>query len=262
MAWAASLSLDPLGAMHVRRITESDLRAWHSRQTNAPATTKNRLAWIVNILADAGNPVRYRAPRSEGHERRPLSSEELSRLRAVLGQATETERTAVLLCLELGLRRSEALGLRHEDREGRGVRLQRVVVKTTGQITIKGRGKTARSKGWIPLPPSLAWIGQGKGYVLGGETPMRPGTFSETVKGVLARAGVRVPYGGPHALRRTYGMILLESGVDVVTTAGLMRHSPEVLLREYARTREDLKLSAVERAFGNPQATSDRKQEK
>lgn len=55
---------------------------------------------------------------------------------------------------------------------------------------------------------------------------------------------------GPHALRRTYGMTLLEAGVDVVTAADLMRHDPAMLLQEYARTRTDLKREAVRRTFG------------
>ena len=80
--------------------------------------------------------------------------------------------------------------------------------------------------------------------------PMYPDTLRAAVKRLMAKAGIIVPYGGPHTLRRSYGMALLEAGVDIVTAAELMRHDPATLLAEYARSRRDLKTSAIERTFG------------
>jgi integrase len=65
-----------------------------------------------------------------------------------------------------------------------------------------------------------------------------------------------VPHMGPHALRRTYGMQLLEAGVDVVTAADLMRHDAKMLLEEYARSRPDLKIAAIARTFGEQVGTT------
>jgi site-specific recombinase XerD len=59
-----------------------------------------------------------------------------------------------------------------------------------------------------------------------------------------------IKYAGLHIFRRTYGMVLLEKGVDVTTAAELMRHDPVMLLKEYTRSREDLKRDAIKKAFG------------
>jgi integrase len=253
--WTKSLEADPIGSMIAVKITEHDLRRWHSRQTIGSTSARKRLGWIQGILRTVGNHVRYAPPKAQGHLRRPLSPEEVKRVRAALVEASDLERMAVLVCLELGLRKSEACGLRHEDRDGHGVRIKRTVVRLTGEIRVKAKAKTAKSAGWVPLSPTLdALIGPPRtGYVVPGTSPKEPcypDTFERAVKRILAKAKVSVPYGGPHALRRTYGMMMLEAGVDVVTAAECMRHDPAILLREYSRSRTDLKRSAVLKTFG------------
>lgn len=254
--WANKIDQDPIGGIAADRITEHDLRRWHSRQTIGMTSAAKRLGWIHGLLRTISNHARYKPPKVQGHQRRPLSPEEVARVRAALEAGTDLERIAVLVCLELGLRRSEAIGLRHEDREGDGVRIRRTVVRLTGEMRVKATAKTAKSAGWVPLSPTLAeMIGPPRtGYVVPGidkRTPCYPDTFERVVKKVLARAKVTVPHGGPHALRRTYGMMLLEAGVDVVTAAECMRHDPAILMREYARSRTDLKREAVIKAFGS-----------
>jgi integrase len=231
------------------------VRAWFDGLDLAPTTKRKRLGFVHQILRAHGNESRYKPPKSERHTRRPLTPQEVAKLRAEILSLPNEKRIGVLLCLECGLRRSEACGLRHEDREGDGIRIRRTVVRVTGEVRVRQKGKTASSHAWIPLPPSLVGeIGRGSGYVLGGKTPMYPDVLTNAVRRVCEVAGLRVPHAGPHALRRTYGMTLLEAGVDVVTAAELMRHDPKMLLDEYARSREDLKADAVQRAFGTKTA--------
>jgi integrase len=90
-----------------------------------------------------------------------------------------------------------------------------------------------------------------------GKDPIKPDILTDAIKQMAKDAGVSVPYIGPHAFRRTYGMTLLEAGVDIVTAAELMRHDPMVLAKEYAQTRKDLKTDAVKRAFGGDDAPPD-----
>ena len=245
---------DPLGNLPVKDVTESHLRRWASRQRLSPHSLRKRLGFLHQLLRIHGSSVRYKLPALQRHDRRPLSPVEAAKVVAECLRSTDRlERLGTLLCVQCGLRRSEAVGLRHEDREGDGIRIRRAVVRVTGEIRVRARTKTAKSSGWVPLPPLLlSEIGNGTGYVLGdGKRPIVPDALTNAVKRVAGRVGVSVPHLGPHALRRTYGMALLEAGVDVVTAADLMRHDPRMLLEEYARTRTDLKVDAIRRVFGD-----------
>lgn len=254
--WIAKIEQDPFGALPVGLITSQQIRAWAERQTLSPTNLRKRIGFIHQMLRTAGNHNRYQPPRKERHTRRPLSPEEVAKLMEVARNHTHSDAlTAVLLCIECGLRRSEAVGLRHEDRSGDGILIRRSVTKVVGSVRVRGKTKTAKSHGWIPLPPSLLGvIGTGTGYVLGdGKRPMYPDVFTKLIRRIFEKAEITaVPHFGPHALRRTYGMTLLEAGVDIVTAADLMRHDPNMLMSEYARTRNDLKQEAVNKAFGTP----------
>jgi integrase len=260
--WTAALEKDPLGKRPVSQIGEFDLRAWVRRcQASglAPSTVKHRLGFVHQILRANGNMTKIKPPKVEETERRPLSPSERARLDAEIARQPEALRVALMVLRYLGLRVSEACGLMHEDRDGDGVWVRRSVTVTRDAIHIRGKGKTARSHGWVPLPGVMRdLIGPPRaGFVCQGErsgkpsarTPMNPKTLKWHVDKVLKAAGIVIPGSGPHALRRTYGQTLLESGADVVTAAKAMRHDPSILLREYSRTRVDLMTDAVGKAF-------------
>lgn len=123
---------------------------------------------------------------------------------------------------------------------------------TREKVHVRHVGKSHNAHRWVAIPDDLAFIGTGKGFVIGGlPNPLNPKTLSDKISRLFAGSLLDgVPYGGGHALRRTYGQRLLESGVDPVTAAALMGHDPTQLLREYAASREDLKRDAVKKAFG------------
>lgn len=253
--WIACIEADPLGSMPVKSIKEAHLRQWFARQKLAPTTVRKRLGFIHQMLRIGGNNERYNPPKAEKHTRRPLSAEEGGKAKAIaLESDLHTHRVGVMICLEMGLRVSEACGLKHEDYQNGGVWIRRSVTRTKGTLNVREKTKTARSARWVPIPPSLKeHIGPPKkGYVLTeSEQPGYPDTLQKAVRSVCKKAGIEgVPHLGPHALRRTYGMTLLEAGVDVVTSAEMMGHDPKMLLDEYARSRIDLKQKAVKTAFG------------
>jgi len=74
--------------------------------------------------------------------------------------------------------------------------------------------------------------------------PLDPVKASRMWDSVRTELGIQ---GGLHKLRGTYGMTLLESGVDIRTAADLMRHDPAMLVRQYAMSRRDLKEAALDR---------------
>ncbi len=255
--WINKIELDPLGAMPVKDIKEHHLRQWFVRQKLAPTTVRKRLGFIHQIMRIGGNHETYRPPTAEKHSRRPLSAEECAKAKEeAMKSDLHLDSVGVLICLELGLRVSEACGLKHEDYQNGGVWIKRSVTRTKGTLNVREKTKTARSARWIPIPPSLKeHIGPPRtGYVLTeSNRPGYPDSLQKAVRRVCKRAGIEgVPHLGPHTLRRTYGMTLLEAGVDVVTSADMMGHDPRMLLEEYARSRIDLKQKAVETAFGTP----------
>lgn len=251
--WLQALLSDPIATLPPSSITSTAILAWRERQDLAPVTIRKREGWIRQLLRSAGHTVTLKPVQVQDSKRRPLDPAE----RAVLMDRLETSgdqmRLAVYLCCQLGLRRSEAIALMHEDRSGDGVWIRRRVVRTSGTVYVQDATKTARSSAWIPLPEVLKpLIGQGTGFVLGdGKTPLHPAKLSRMIKAFAAGTILeRIPRMGAHALRRTFGMMLLESGVDIRTAAELMRHDPAMLMRDYARSRDDLKIEAMERAFG------------
>lgn len=255
--WLDDLENDEIGRKPVRKITQDDLDSWllRARVRWANSTVRNRCRFVNQILALAGSDLEVAVPPKKQHSRRPLSPGE----RKIL-DALEPPEEWMLMALKVlrmvgGTRRSEAFGLRHEDRDGDGIWINRVVLLSKGKLVVRAKAKTAKSKRWVPIPAALRdSIGNGRtGFVIGGgKDPMNPKLLSDWLYRVKVASGLRnVPYFGTHAIRRTCGMQMLEAGVDLITTAEILGHDPQMLAGEYARSREDLKLDAVDKAFGS-----------
>mgnify|MGYP007100076016 CR=1 FL=1 len=245
-----------LGKIPIGQITEIDLKAWKRAQTGAKNSIRGRLGFIHQILRSIGNHARTNLPKGEDHERRPLTPAERTKLLEAFHTAEPRVQMALMIAWNTGLRRGEICGLKFSDLEDGGIWVKRVVVVTNAAIKVKPRPKTSRSRGWVPLPANVLELMESgtSGYVLTGtERPMHPKTLTNLVAEFMKDAGLTVPYQGLHALRRTYGMMMLEQGVDVVTAAKAMRHDPAMLLKEYARSRNDLTIAAVNLTFGDGQ---------
>lgn len=249
-SWIRSLDRDPLGAMPIDSVKTADLEGFKRRFKGKRVTARKRLAWMFQVMRDAGNHARCELPRREESRRRPLTIEEREKLLEALRHVDDELRLMVLLNWEFMGRREDAAGLKHEDRDGEGAFINRVVVAVTGGIEIREKAKSDRGNTWVPLSPDLqALVGHGKGWVLpdpkNPKNPVSPRRITNRVSYFMQKTGLKVPYMGPHTLRRTGGMELLESGVDVVTAAEIMRHDKRMLLDEYTKSRQDLKLAAM-----------------
>ncbi len=152
----------------------------------------------------------------------------------------------LLLCLKMGLRRGEALGLRHEDRVDDGVIIRRQVQEIRGKALVREALKTSNSFAWIPICDELlAVIGSKEGYVVSSSNGSytRPRVIERMMDQLLVSTELEGV--SPQWLRRSHGMNLLESGVDIRTSSEMMRHTPKMLLEIYAQSRTELKVDAM-----------------
>jgi integrase len=252
---SSKIERDPIGEVKVHDLTDSDVRDWLVRQKGEPSTVKRNLGRLKQILKAAGFDSKVSRPHDPGHARRPLTTEERRTIPKLIDQAPdEPTRRAIEIAIGTGLRRSEIIALRHEDRDGRGVWVRRRAIATKGRLDVQPSVKSGRSRRWVPLPPSLEWIGSAKGFVLtDSKEPVSPHVLTKGLKKASKGTALEgMPFAGFHALRRTYLMMLLESGADIVTVAEIGGHDVTMLQNEYLRSREDLKIKAVEGAFGGP----------
>lgn len=251
---SSKIESDPIGALTISSVDDSDVQAWVRRQKGAGSTIRRNLGRLKQILKAAGVEINVARPKDSGHSRRPLSPAERTDVDKLLSQSDEPTRRAILIALYTGLRRSEIIALKHEDRDGAGVWVRRRGIATKGRLDIQPQTKSTKSRRWVPLPPQIEkMIGPpSTGFVLtDAKEPLSPHALTKRLK--KAKKGTSMefmPYAGFHTLRRTYGMILLETGTDVVTASEMMGHDAAMLLKEYARSREDLKTEAAKRAFG------------
>lgn len=262
---SSKIEADPIGDLPISSIEDTDVETWLRRQKGASSTIRRNLGRLKQILKAAGVECKVSRPKDSGHARRPLSSSERGDVDKILSQCDEPTRRAALIALYTGLRRSEIIALKHEDRDGAGVWVRRRGIATKGRLDIEPTTKSAKSRRWVPLPPQLEdMIGPpSTGFVLtDSKEPISPHALTKRFK--RAKKGTsmeHMPFAGFHTLRRTYGMILLETGTDIVTASEMMGHDAAMLLKEYARSREDLKTEAAKRAFSVP-TTQDTTHEK
>lgn len=153
-------------------------------------------------------------------------------------------RAALIVLLGLhGLGAAEMAGLRKSDFTGDGFHVRRQA--RLGEVVDKL--KTKNRKAWVAMAEDLAQLVEKcrDDYLLPTKTgrPMSENNIRRLFAGIVA--GTKFEGMTPYHLRHTFAMRLLEEGVDVRTVAELMRNTPEVVLRRYVRSRDELKKSAV-----------------
>lgn len=219
-------------------ITESTLeRFLDERHDLAPLTMRTVLTIVHQGLSLFGNPARIKLPKARrATEPRMLTVKEQGEL--LLLATDPLDQTIIELALLCGLRTQELTALIHDDRDGAGIRISRALINGEYGMEV-GTPKSENSHRWIPLPESLKWIGSGTGAVVGVGLSGAAQRFARLVK------GTKFQNVSLHDLRHVYGMNLLEAGVDVRTAAELMGHDPTMLVKIYAKSRQDLKQDAL-----------------
>lgn len=198
------------------------------------------------------NPARrLRIPETREVERRALSIEEVQRLLAVVAG-----RDALILrtYLVLGLRARELFALRRDDLERDRIRID----ETLDEHGNFYRPKTAKSKAWLWMPPSLGADIRAMADGLADRTPAallfpssvgRPIEAGNWRKRVLQEAAKAAGVEGVtiHALRRTCATLMQNCG-DIKDIQAHLRHSrPEITAEVYVQEIPENVRAAVEK---------------
>lgn len=177
----------------------------------------------------------------------------------------------IYLCIMLGLRRGEALGLKWEDVDGDIIHIRKQVAadssfagkKATRQVAYKDT-KTKRSVRDLPIPPDLKTalsrhrkrqaehrlkVGQAyqnEGYICAddGGGVLSPDCVSRAAKTFLERVGA--PSGAHlHDLRHTYGTLMYQAGFPIDVVADLLGDTITTAQRFYIGEDEEKKRAAA-----------------
>ncbi|MDK3161098.1 tyrosine-type recombinase/integrase [Kamptonema cortianum] len=231
---------DQIARIPIHAITSDNLQRFIDGINLSPHSKRNIAGIITTALRANGITLSYKSRKPLSKKARILTPQEREKsIRFAVGE----ERWLIGFMLQMGLRRGEALGVMHEDRDADGIMLQVVRIKGVLLVTTL---KTRQSEAWVPLPRWMRrYLGKGEGFILNDNgRPRHPGWANRTVAQIADRAGIgRIT---PHDLRRTAAMGLLESGVDIRTAAEILRHDPAVLATIYAKSRRDLKREAMQ----------------
>jgi integrase len=263
-----------LGAIHLQRLGERELRRWLAALTHAGVSDESiayahrtlglalKQAVAFGVLAD--NPLaRVKPPRLEPPATDAWSLAEANALLA----ACDVDDAIFVVALERGLRRGELLGLRWGDVElERGilhVRQQRVLVGRTMQdgplktrrsrrdLTIPDRSLAAL-KAWrrfqmaLRLKVGMLWVDTGYVFTDPLGQPWGRNRWYDRATALIARAGVRpLP---PHAFRHTFATLALAAGVNPRVVQEILGHSSVAMtLDRYSHVSEELQRDAGER---------------
>jgi integrase len=244
------ISNSAIGALPASLVTQNDLDQFLRGPLGGQSQRRSIGALVCATLRTVGIELKLVVPKDAEPDTIAVPPED----RTKLIEACTSDEDKLLLCLmmRLGLRKGEALGVMHEDRQGEGFWVRRQINQTPGKVLVKGL-KTARSERWVPLEEWMKpMIGEGQGFVFQKQSakglPRNPSYPTALLLRLCRDAGTR--HYSPHSLRRTAATAFLEAGVDVVTAASILGHDPAVLMRLYMKTREDLKLDAVKKIGG------------
>jgi integrase len=201
------------------------------------AAIKSFLKWGGNPLVNI--PGCWRLPTGESTHRRWLSKEQLGRL---FGAAIGSERILVALEGFNGLRRIEVLRLRTCD-----------VLLVEDCLRVLGKGRSGGKWRKIPLHPVVRKVLADRIVNLPGNGRVVP-VSATSADNLLTRAAVRSGLSpsikvSHHDLRRTFGRLAREAGMDIVQLQQLFGHASLNMTAHYIgfdtdRMREGLLLYA------------------
>ncbi len=242
--WCAAQDIDPLEA--TRTHLELFARYLEDERGNGPATVHRRLSTIICFyrIAEIDNyvdksPATYlRLPHVYRDETTTLGldRQELSAILAAARASTPSDLALITMLGLLGLRVSEACGVRIQDIHGleRGHRT----------LTLVGKG---RKPATIPLPvPVAAVMDAAAGERQAGPLLLRADgkqmdrrAATRVVVRLAKKAGIK-KHLSPHSLRHAFVTACLDAGVPLRDVQIAARHSDPRMTTRYDRARGNL----------------------
>lgn len=256
MSGEATLSGKPMSGTSARKIA---------------TTLQQMLSKAVRRRLIPSNPCdlleREDRPQVDTKEKEPLSDEDVARLIANLYDGTpDAHRMGAALCLELGLRREEMLGLSWADIDLSGGSVHVRAAYTQDELAIM-RTKSEKSDRHIPISESplltllVQWLKVQQAYLarLGFEqtamTPVvtsrtggriQPNNFSRWWTSYCRQIGIKPC--GLHALRHTFASSLARRGANVKDIQDLLGDATgDVALNVYMHANENDKRRAMKK---------------
>lgn len=211
------------------------------------------------------NPAKHvKAPAQSTHEMQTWTAAEI---RAFLDHVADDALAGGWHLTALGLRRGEVLGLRwcDVDLDGAQMHVRQSRTPAFGEVAVV-EPKTKRGRRTVPLTPeAVAALRQTRQRTLldnpvipfpakrddnrlvvvnqAGD-PIHPATWGHWFDQHVKAAGLhRIRL---HDVRHTAATLLLQAGITPVVVAGILGHSPAVLLTTYAHALPDAKRDAVD----------------
>jgi integrase len=254
-----------------------------SRSNRGKALSPRTVGYALRVLQTAlkaaviedllkRNPAEHvKPPVQTPQEMQTWTGEELS---AFLAEVADDDLAGAWHLTALGLRRGEVLGLRwgDVDLENAVVHVRQARVAAYGDEDTDENGiatnapKTKRGRRDVPLhPAAVAALRQTRQRTLLDSNvipfadkrdpkrlvavdragrPIMPDVYRSMFHRAIKAAGV--PRIRLHDVRHTVGTLLLQRGIAPVVVAGILGHSPAVLLTTYAHALPDAKRDAVE----------------
>lgn len=229
----------------------NEITARHVRVFLAELISTGKSSWIVNDYGRAiktllrfwniegymQQPVRFDMPKVEKKRLPVLTAEELSRL---LTHCSVKEKTVILMLADTGLRRSELIALNWADLDfqtglcrvvrGKGGKSRSVVVgATTRRALLAYRRSCANSGDNMPIIQTRdcrRFTGNG---------------LLQIFRRLSKKSGIFIT---PHALRRTFVILSLRSGMDVLHLQALLGHASLDMVQHYAQMLDEDLLQA------------------
>lgn len=257
----------------VRHLERLPTRAGTKRSARSTAyalrllTTALDAAMVEDLIKR--NPAKHvKAPHQPTHEMQTWTAADV---RSFLAHVADEALAGGWHLTALGLRRGEVLGLRwcDVDLDAGVVHVRQSRTPAFGKVAIV-EPKTKRGRRTVPLTPeAVAALRQTRQRTLvenpvipfaekrdvnrfvivnqAGE-PIHPSTWGHWFDQHVKAAGL--PRIRLHDMRHTAATLLLQAGVPPVVVAGILGHSPAVLLTTYAHALPDAKRDAVELLAG------------
>ena len=223
-----------------------EVEAGHVRAYLAKLIREEKSSWTVNDHARAvrtllrfwysekylPEPIVFAMPKVEHHRLPVLSAEELRR---VLTVCNVKEKAIILLLVDTGIRRQEACTLNWSDLQmtngllrierGKGGKARSVVVGATTR-----RALLAYRRTFPNITDTSPLLISQRGNRLTGEG------LRQLILRLSIKAGIKF---SAHALRRTFVILSLRAGMDVLHLQALLGHASLDMVQYYAQMVDD-----------------------